>query len=1168
MTRPVLALLFFSLTSLPAPAADKWPVPRGASHEPVPYVYDPKVVARLPHEFLDDAAACIIYSGTTHLIEADGTVETISHEVYRLNGRKGIEKLGEHRNASYDPSYEKLTLHLARVHKPDGRVVDVQPRHVQLRDVSTDFHVYDTDKQLVISFPSLEVGDVFEVKWTVRSKNPEYDGQFFNRYSFGDATYPVALDEIRVRVAKGKTLKYTAVNKPRVEPTITTDEAGQTFHWQAVNCPRPAQDENLPSKEELYPSIVFSTFGTWEEVGRWKQRVRAQSWKCTPEISTVVAEVTRGLDDPTAKARALTYWLRRNIRYVSAGEQHGFTPHPPAMVLANRFGDCKDTSQLLAVMLREAGLKVDLVTLGTVDAGQIEESVPSPGANHAILVVTIGKDKHWIDTTSSLAGWDQLPRDDCDRVCYLVDDQGRLRLDRTPRMTAEGNRTVQETHVWVGTDGTTQNQRTVTTFGLAALAQRDNFLEVPAGERRRLVASELQDSNSRNRLTALSVDEAALRDLDQPVTVRSTYETPLHFTGTPDREGSFTDSKVWGKLLAYNLDYDRDTPFELYAPFESRHRYVVHLPAGLTLDAWPRPKKVTSKWGSFTLTIEPRDPSGRVLDFTFHTRMDKVRVEPADFEDYRKFHEEVNRSYRAWVTLTPVSNLSQAPVLEALLLLDPGDSATAATLARLYQSNQRETDARRVLAAARQHTPDDSVLWEMSLKSALPADEETFHRELVRRFPDEAKYALELASFLIQRGDQAGARALLEPLTLVGAAADRALAHFHLARSHYRKDELGEALNHLDAAVLANPETVNTVRAHILRGQILEESKRPREAVRAYEWALERDKEATFALEALARLALADGRREEALELARRLATVAGEDVSALLAAADYLLRLDRADEAFDLAMKVREQGFNARAQRILGLVWLRRGEPYKALPHLDKAEADARVAEGLLTCYLALGDLEGAEKRLPLAERFNTPPVPTLEASCERVRTLARTRDALVALTTAPPGKADSVRQALGQIVCAEAAYRDGQSRVQVESLLRQTLTDCPDLAAGLALRARLALDRGQLRAALPDAERAITLGPRLAAGYFVRGRVQLERDRDALPDLLEAAQLSGRQDAEVLQALAAAQQRAGKLADAVATQREAVKLRPQDKELLQQLEDLEKMEKKVGAN
>src|SRR5207244_3557576 len=129
---------------------------------------------------------------------------------------------------------------------------------------------------------------------------------------------------------------------------------------------------------------------------------------------------------------ALTYWVRRNVRYVSAGERHDYTPHAPQKVLANRFGDCKDTSQLLAVMLREAGVAVELATLGAQDDGQVHPDVPSPWGSHAILLATIDGKDHWIDTTASLAGWDFLPRDDRDRLCYLTDDKGKIRLERTP----------------------------------------------------------------------------------------------------------------------------------------------------------------------------------------------------------------------------------------------------------------------------------------------------------------------------------------------------------------------------------------------------------------------------------------------------------------------------------------------------------------------------------------------------------------------------------------------------------------------------------------------------------------------------------------------------------------------------------------------------------------
>src|SRR5260370_427659 len=100
-----------------------WPVPRGPSHEPVPYHYEPGILKNVPKEFLEDAPACILYSGVTNIVEPDGTVETTTHEITRLNSRKSLEKLGEYRSITYDPSFEKVTLHEARVLKADGRSV-------------------------------------------------------------------------------------------------------------------------------------------------------------------------------------------------------------------------------------------------------------------------------------------------------------------------------------------------------------------------------------------------------------------------------------------------------------------------------------------------------------------------------------------------------------------------------------------------------------------------------------------------------------------------------------------------------------------------------------------------------------------------------------------------------------------------------------------------------------------------------------------------------------------------------------------------------------------------------------------------------------------------------------------------------------------------------------
>ena len=72
--RPYVVTLVL-LTAPSARAADGWPVPRGPSREPVPVSFDRKVLDAAPKDFLDDAAACTLYSGNYYLLEADGTVE-------------------------------------------------------------------------------------------------------------------------------------------------------------------------------------------------------------------------------------------------------------------------------------------------------------------------------------------------------------------------------------------------------------------------------------------------------------------------------------------------------------------------------------------------------------------------------------------------------------------------------------------------------------------------------------------------------------------------------------------------------------------------------------------------------------------------------------------------------------------------------------------------------------------------------------------------------------------------------------------------------------------------------------------------------------------------------------------------------------------------------------
>ena len=609
--RPLLALVLL-FGWIPAARAEGWPVPRGPSHEPEPYLHDGKKPPAVPREFLEDAAACVLYAGNTYLVEADGTLETITHEVTRFNGRKGIDKLGEYRNIAYDPAYQKLTLNEARVHKAGGAVVEVEPRHLQLRDVSTDYQVYDHEKQLIISFPSLEVGDVIEVKWTVRGNNPEHAGQFFTRYSFGDPTYPVVRRRVpRPPAAGDRPFKYRhggrqdrPGRKEGGRPGPSTPGGRPT----AATCRRTTTSR---PRRTLRPSVACSTFASWDEVARWKQRLRADCWECTAAVRELVKEVTKGLKTPEEKARALTYWLRQNIRYVSVGREarlHAAYSRGGAGQPLRRLQGHQPAPGRHAARGRHPG-------------GPGHPGGPRRRAGPRKRAVALGDARHPAGHHRR-----QGPLDRHDR------QPGRLGLPaaRRPRpavlrrgrqgqaapaahAAAVGRRLPgRADHRRLGRGRRLSRCRRVAVYhGSAGMGQRDNFLEVPGGERRRLVTSELQDSNNRTRLVHLDIDDRELREFDRPVTVSMAYEIPGHFTGSSDKEGSVSDSKVWGKLLANTLDYERTAPFYLGSPFDLRHRYVIHLPPAFVLETTPQNRQVRSAWGTFTRTVRPGDDPER-----------------------------------------------------------------------------------------------------------------------------------------------------------------------------------------------------------------------------------------------------------------------------------------------------------------------------------------------------------------------------------------------------------------------------------------------------------------------------------------------------------------------------------------------------------------------------
>lgn len=625
----------------PLPAEDATPmVVREPSAEIDPVVYDPAMAQQAPADVLEEYSACYLLNREVHQLSSDGRVSVTQHLIARINSRDALEATGDW-PLWFDPYSESIVLHVARVHKANGQVVDVPKEDLHFRDENTDFQVFDVYKYLVVSFSQLAVGDVVELKYSRRQSAAQYGGQLFGRTELSDARFPILRGEVVVSVPKSKKLTFAAKNL-EIQPTITGDGETTTYRWQAAHVAPIAEDESKNYDEIGAPGLAFSTWESWEQVAKMERELRADRNTPTSELREIVAGLTRDCGSEREKAKALTSWVRSNIRYLSIGHNTaGYVPHSPERVLAKRYGNCIDQSQLLYVMCKEAGVKASHVFLNTQAQRQILPEVPSLEAEHGIVLVEIGEEQLWIDPTATTTAWDGVRGDLFGRQAYVVNDDS-VRLLKLPELAAAHQRIDQESTIEVLEDGRGAWNLTRTYHHKAAEDIRSQLLATTPGRQRQILVDDYVAYYPERKLEPLAIRRAHLEDADAPFKVSLNMVVPdfVFFIGD---EGSMD---IYLPALATHLqsleaDLESTRPMPV-PPIEIHDRLTVKFPKGRTAGMLLEPlETVESKWGKLSAEYKP-SPDKQSVEIV---RTIKIEGPPVALEEREAFAEFVGLAH-------------------------------------------------------------------------------------------------------------------------------------------------------------------------------------------------------------------------------------------------------------------------------------------------------------------------------------------------------------------------------------------------------------------------------------------------------------------------------------------------------------------------------------------
>jgi hypothetical protein len=371
---------------------------------------------------------------------ADGTGWRQLTFVARLQSDATVKQYGV-LSVTYASNSEHVELFYARIRHPDGTVVETQTTDAMdmPSPVTRQAPFYSDQKELQLPIRSLRVGDTLEFKYRIVRTKAEAPGQFWGQEVFSAAAV-VLSQTAELRVPTGM---YVNVWSPGIKPVetstaATADAPGQHIYLWSYSQLKPTvgkeaeaeaaakkkilwtADQELDLEQGKLPTIAWSTFKSWEEVGEWYRALEADRIIPDDTVKAKAAELTAGKSTDEAKARALYDYVATNIRYIGVAFGIGrYQPHTAAEILSNQYGDCKDKHTLLAAMLSAVGIQSDAVLIG---AGiRFNEAVPSPASfNHVITHLTLAGKPVWLDTTAEVAPFGMLVSPTRDKQALVI----------------------------------------------------------------------------------------------------------------------------------------------------------------------------------------------------------------------------------------------------------------------------------------------------------------------------------------------------------------------------------------------------------------------------------------------------------------------------------------------------------------------------------------------------------------------------------------------------------------------------------------------------------------------------------------------------------------------------------------------------------------------------
>lgn len=389
----------------------------------------------------------IYYLLSDSQIRPEGGNETFfRRNVYLVTDRNGLEEAARV-DIDYDPMLDHVVLNRMRVIR-GGKSYDRLPGaniRTMERESDSDNGVFDGLKTVHVEIKDVAVGDIVDVAYSWESKDAFWPGEFFGSTA---TQWSVPLEELHYRLLwptdRPLAIRGRATD---LKPVTTRDGAWTSYDWTSIDAEPVPGEDGTPDWYPTWGSISISSMTRWSQVVAWAMPFYTVPDTLPPALEARVDAIARKFPRAEDRITEAMRLVEDELRYVSMSiGANSYRPRSPAEVFASGYGDCKDKSALLVVLLKRLGVEAHVALTDTKNGPVLPQLAPAANVfDHAIVQVRLAGRSYWIDPTSAHAGgrFPDIAPVDYGYALPIAPGQDRLERMPTPHLAKLQYRTVE-----------------------------------------------------------------------------------------------------------------------------------------------------------------------------------------------------------------------------------------------------------------------------------------------------------------------------------------------------------------------------------------------------------------------------------------------------------------------------------------------------------------------------------------------------------------------------------------------------------------------------------------------------------------------------------------------------------------------------------------------------